>query len=262
MKAIGIMVDSKKVELERYNQRAENVLLSENIKAIREDGSAGVALELRSPYIAYENLIRSVAKPGSKVLDLCCGNGQHSLSTARLGVQLTVSDIAPKNIELTLARAEREGLTVKGLVADSERLPQSLHSFDAVTCAGSLSYVDLDLFLKEVLKVLKPGGHFIAVDSFNHNPLYRLNRFIHFLAGRRSWSTLRRMPNKSTLKKIANVFEDFRVDYFGLLSFAMPILRRIIGSKKSVEFSDFIDNHCKFAKKYAFKIVFICKKPL
>jgi ubiquinone/menaquinone biosynthesis C-methylase UbiE len=257
-----IMIDSKKIELERYNQRAESVLLSEKIKALREDGSAGVAVELRSPYIAYENLIRSVVKRGSKVLDLCCGDGQHSLPTARLGVDLTVSDIAPKNIELTLARASREELSVKGLVADSECLPESLQSFDLVTCSGSISYVDLDLFLKEVLKVLKPGGHFIAVDSFNHNPIYRLNRFMHFLAGRRSWSTLRRMPNKSTLKKIANSFEDFSVEYFGLLSFAMPILRRILGSKKSVEFSDFIDHHFKFAKKYAFKIVFICKKPL
>ena len=256
------MVDSKKVELERYNQRAESILLSEHIKAIREDGSSGVPLELRTPYIAYESLIRSVVKRDANVLDLCCGDGQHSVPTARLGVHLTVSDIAPKNVELTLLHAEREGLSVKGLVADSENLPKSLQSFDLVTCAGSISYVDLDLFLKEVFRVLKPGGHFIAVDSFNHNPIYKLNRFIHFLAGRRSWGTLRRMPNKLTLKKISNIFEDLNVEYFGLISFAMPLLIRTLGAKKASQLSDYIDNHCKYAKKYAFKIVFICKKPL
>jgi hypothetical protein len=36
---------------------------------------------------------------------------------------------------------------------------------------------------------LKNKGAFIAIDSLNNNPIYRLNRYLHYLKGERSLST-------------------------------------------------------------------------
>jgi ubiquinone/menaquinone biosynthesis C-methylase UbiE len=46
-----------------------------------------------------------------------------------------------------------------------------------IVSAGSLSYGDNDKVLDEIYRVLKNKGAFIAIDSLNNNPIYRLNRF-------------------------------------------------------------------------------------
>ena len=37
--------------------------------------------------------------------------------------------------------------------------------------------------MNEIYRVLKQGGILIIVDSLNHNPVYKFNRWIHYLYG-------------------------------------------------------------------------------
>ena len=89
---------------------------------------------------------------------------------------------------------------LKILSADIEQLPFKDMSFDAVCCAGSLSYGSKKQVISEIFRVLKTNGIFISIDSLNDNPIYKLNRYIHFLRGNRSFSTLINMPSLSLLK--------------------------------------------------------------
>lgn len=247
----------KAAERARYDLRAGTIIDSGRIEQLGLDGAEGVPEGLRAPYLAYENHVRRHARPGISFLDVCCGNGLHSLTAARCGATVTVTDIAPRNVELTLVRAARAGFTLAGTAADAEQLPYPDGSFDVVTCAGSLSYVDLERFLDEITRILRPGGGFIFVDWLNHNPIYRLNRWRHYRRGERSLSTLRRMPTIGTLQRISRRFPDLQVSYHGLFSFLFPFLK-LLGLERTP-----LDGRWLFPwlSRYAFKIVGICHKP-
>jgi 2-polyprenyl-3-methyl-5-hydroxy-6-metoxy-1,4-benzoquinol methylase len=253
--------NDKQIELERYDQRASHVLDADQVAALGPDGPEGTRNELRTPYTRYAALIRAHARPGAKVLDLCCGNGQHTLAAARLGAKVVAADIAPANVAVTLARAKLAGLSIDGIVCDAEQLPWGEPTFDLVTCAGSLSYADLDLFIGGVRRVLKPGGAFVFVDSLNHNPIYRLNRWLHYRRGRRSLSTLRRMPTLNTIKRIRVEFPDLLVSFHGIFSFLAPALGWA-DSARAARWLDTADHCLPCLHRYAFKIVAVGHKPL
>ncbi len=69
---------------------------------------------------------------------------------------------------------------------DAASQPIEANTFDLITCADSLSYFDKQKIVSKVIRLLKPGRKFIAVASLNHNPLYLLNRYIHFLRGKKN----------------------------------------------------------------------------
>lgn len=250
----------RELERRRYNDRAARQLRDAG-GLPANDGAAAMDPVLRQPYLSYEALIRHYAAPNAAVLDLCAGDGLFSLVAARVGARVTASDIAENNLVLARERAARQGLALATLVADAERLPLPDHSVDLVTCAGGLSYVDLDRLLAELARVLRPGGALVAVDSFNHNPIYRLNRYWHYLRGRRSASTLRRMPSRRTLAAFRRIFPDLQVQYFGTITFLMPVVRRVVGADRAARLSAWFDRHFAFAREGAFKIVIHGRRP-
>ena len=131
--------------------------------------------------------------------------------------------------------------------------------YDVVTSAGSLSYGDNLLVMQEVHRVLKPGGVFICVDSLNHNPIYRLNRWVRFLRGGRTKNTLLRMPTSSLIESYRHYFGRQNVKYFGSIVWLFPVLRLIFARKIAAYLIARID-HLVNVEKSAFKFVMICKK--
>lgn len=102
--------------------------------------------------------------PDDKVLDLCCGQGRHSLELSRRGLKNVEGlDRSHYLIQKARACAKREGLSVKFREGDARKLPYPTDSFDVVLILGnSFGYfetIEDDLrVLKEVLRVLKPWG--------------------------------------------------------------------------------------------------------
>lgn len=60
--------------------------------------------------------------PGSRVLDVGCGPGRHSLELARRGHRVHGVDISPRFVELAAAAAVDEGLDATFAVADAREL--------------------------------------------------------------------------------------------------------------------------------------------
>jgi len=250
----------REIERQRYNARAEQTLTAV-APTIDADGAEGVDLLLRQPYSVYEQHIRNCVTLGMEVLDLCCGDGRHSLTAARCGAVLTVSDIAASGLAVAAQRARRAGLVLKYVVADAESVPLPDSSFDIVTCAGSLSYLDHSKVFAEIHRVLKEEGVFICVDSLNHNPLYRFNRWIHYLLGDRTKSTLLRMPTM-------RVFDDFEREigpvvcrsFHGIFSFLIPLLKPLLGESKTRRVLDYLDLSFPALRSQAFKFVAVVQK--
>jgi ubiquinone/menaquinone biosynthesis C-methylase UbiE len=250
----------KEIEYQRYNQKSSEEI-SIAAKIIQKSGAEAIPYAIRSPYLRYEELIKLNIKPGvTKLLDICCGNGIHSLTAAKAGAIITATDIAENSIEIAKIRAENENLKIEFLVSDAEKLSFRDEEFDVITCAGSLSYLDMEIFIPLVKRMLKTGGKFIIVDSFNHNIVYRSNRFIHYLRGKRSLSTLKRMPTVNTIKYISSHFSSLETEYFGIFSFLTPILSKFNSPEKTKSIIDSLDNRFKFLNKFSFKIVIIATK--
>lgn len=97
----------------------------------------------------------AVVTPGDRVLDACCGTGDLALAAKAAGGTVTGLDFS----EAMLERARRKSDAVEWLQGDLLRLPFSDRSFDAATVGfGVRNVEDLDLGLRELRRVLRPGG--------------------------------------------------------------------------------------------------------
>ncbi len=104
--------------------------------------------------------------------------------------------------------------------------------------------------------MLRPGGIFICVDSLSHNPIYRFNRWIHYIKGVRTKSTLLRMPKMERIQSISQGFKSVEVRFFGAVSYLMPAVARIIGQGHAAEVSDAVDRVVR-VRRAAFKFVLV-----
>jgi ubiquinone/menaquinone biosynthesis C-methylase UbiE len=115
--------------------------------------------------------------PGSKVLDLCCGMGRHSLALAEAGYEVTGVDLSEPL--LREARSQIGAEQVIFLSSDMRDLPLD-GGFDAVVnLFTSFGYFEADeeqiKVLREICRMLKPGGKFI-IDFLN--PAYVIRHLV------------------------------------------------------------------------------------
>jgi ubiquinone/menaquinone biosynthesis C-methylase UbiE len=116
---------------------------------------------------ASETLVASAnVRPGERVLDVACGNGNASLVAARRCADVAGLDYVPALIESARARAAVEGSIVDFRVADAQALPFDDAAFDVVLSAfGVMFAVNQEQAASELLRVCRPGGR-IALASW------------------------------------------------------------------------------------------------
>ncbi|MBU2510166.1 methyltransferase domain-containing protein [bacterium] len=101
------------------------------------------------------------------ILDLCCGQGRHTLELRRRGYKNVEGlDLSHYLVQKAKEFSTAEGFSIPFRKGDARRLPYEADRFDAVMILGnSFGYfdtVDDDLkVLKEVLRVLKPWGRVV-----------------------------------------------------------------------------------------------------
>lgn len=107
-------------------------------------------------------------KPGESVLDVGCGPGLMLEEMAGVvGSRGSAVGIDPSEAMLALARGRLSKVpTASVQVGTAEELPFADSSFDAVVLSQVLLYVeDVSKALKEVYRVLKPGGRVVICDT-------------------------------------------------------------------------------------------------
>ena len=98
---------------------------------------------------------------GSRILDVPCGSGRHSIAWAERGHRVTGFDISAEAIEHARRTATDTGLDVGFEQADMRGIPRS-GSFDAAVCLGnSFGYLDIEgtrQFVAALAGAIRPGG--------------------------------------------------------------------------------------------------------
>jgi demethylmenaquinone methyltransferase/2-methoxy-6-polyprenyl-1,4-benzoquinol methylase len=108
-------------------------------------------------------------RPGMRALDLATGTGDIAFALAAGGAAVVGLDVTFRMIELASERARQTPPLGDGaprfLVGDMTALPFAAGSFDLVTTGYGLRNVpDLDAAVREIGRVLKPGGRMLSLD--------------------------------------------------------------------------------------------------
>jgi ubiquinone/menaquinone biosynthesis C-methylase UbiE len=128
-------------------------------------------VEAPHPLITRQRLQSALEPgPGERLLEVGPGTGYYTLAVADWIApgRLDIFDLQQEMLDHTMRRADERGLTnVIPAQGDARRLPYPDASFDAVYLVTVLGEVpDQDASLREVARVLKPGGRLVVGELF------------------------------------------------------------------------------------------------
>jgi SAM-dependent methyltransferase len=98
-------------------------------------------------------------KPGQRVLDVACGTGVVTVTSARRGAQVTGLDLTPELLAVARENARLAAVEIDWREGDVEQLPFEAAAFDVVVSQfGHMFAPRPEVAVSEMLRVLKPGG--------------------------------------------------------------------------------------------------------
>jgi ubiquinone/menaquinone biosynthesis C-methylase UbiE len=105
-------------------------------------------------------------RPGSVALDVATGGGHTAAYLASRGCSVIAADIAQAMLECASKLAAERGLSIETRLHEAEKLPYLENSFDLVSCrVAAHHFSNREAFVREVTRVLKPGGYFLLIDG-------------------------------------------------------------------------------------------------
>ena len=147
---------------------------------------------------------------GLRVLEIGCGVGTDGAHFAKAGADYTGTDLTDAAIELARKWFQSAGLKGEFRIADAENLDFADNSFDLVYSHGVLHHTpDTQAAVKEIHRVLKPGGRAIVMLYHRGSYNYRIGIRVLRRAGARllrSESGIR-MVHRLTGEPMASLYD-------------------------------------------------------
>ncbi len=133
----------------------------------------------------YDSLISKI-KTGDKVLDIGCGTGALTIRAALKGAIVKGIDINAQMLELAQKKVKEAQLEDKVELVEMgvvELIEEDPESYDIVTsglCFSELSDDELTYTLKEIKRILKPGGLLLIADEIESKSILKkwLNKIL------------------------------------------------------------------------------------
>ena len=117
-----------------------------------------------------KKMVKMIASKHPKtILDVATGTGDLALLLSQIKeAKITGLDISSGMLEVGKQKIVHKNLSdrIEMVLGDGEKIPFEDHSFDAITVAfGIRNFENLDAGLSEILRVLKPGGQFVILET-------------------------------------------------------------------------------------------------
>ncbi|MBD0825257.1 bifunctional demethylmenaquinone methyltransferase/2-methoxy-6-polyprenyl-1,4-benzoquinol methylase UbiE [Aestuariibaculum marinum] len=103
------------------------------------------------------------------ILDIATGTGDLAINLSETNATKIVGlDISSGMLEIGKEKVKKKGLDnrIEMILGDSENMPFEDNTFDAITVSfGVRNFETLENGLKDILRVLKPGGTFVILET-------------------------------------------------------------------------------------------------
>lgn len=154
--------DSQLGKKEQVAQMFDNI--SKNYDGLNRVISFGTDIKWRNKVLQLVDEI----KP-KKVLDIATGTGDLAILMTKTSAEKIIGlDISSGMLEVGKKKIAQKQLSSKidMVLGDSENMPYDDNTFDAITVAfGIRNFENLEKGLKEILRVLKPKGKFVILET-------------------------------------------------------------------------------------------------
>jgi SAM-dependent methyltransferase len=239
-----------------YDKAASKFLNFSNIELIKSSGTYDISPVHRPPFDYYYELIKNNIKPSMTVLELGSGMGRHTGILIETGASIYVNDISSEALKVCKRMNPEIHRVIESSMDDTKLDPNSI---DVIVSCGALSYVDPKKLDQEIIRLLRPNGKIIIIDSLNENPIYKINRFIRFLLGKRSWNSIRRIPSLQRINLLRGYFQHSEIKFFGSYLWIILPLKVFLNSDQISKINSNLEKRFK-SRRHAFKFVLIAKQ--
>ena len=175
----AMLTERQKRERDYYSEYSKrNAVTNVNFDAVLGQESR----PWNSYWCIYETAAEYFEGPHQKMLDFGCGMGEAAMCYAHVGYETYGFDICPGNIEHCQRLAEKYEFADRChfSVQAAENLSYDDEAFDVVAGIDILHHIEIEPAIKEVHRVLKPGGRAIFRE-FVEVPIFdklRTNRLV------------------------------------------------------------------------------------
>jgi len=116
---------------------------------------------------------------GKYLLDLGCGAGENSVYFATKGARCVATDYSPGMVEVALKLAAANHVAVEGRTINAMEIEFPDNTFDIVYASNLLHHIPQPkAVIREMYRVLKPGGKACFWDPLKHNLVINVYRRI------------------------------------------------------------------------------------
>ncbi len=145
----------------------------------RSTAVTAVPLDDNFMYAQVLGQVRPYLRPGLKVLDLGCNDGNLSLYMARAGCEVLGIDLARNAVDTARRSAQAHGIANARFEAlDFLQDWREAQAFDFVLCSHVIEHVPQDgEFVQKIFSALKPGGRLVLLTPSQYSSLARASRF-------------------------------------------------------------------------------------
>lgn len=165
---------------------------------------------------------------GKRVLELGCGSGEIATWFALNGAVASASDVSDESIVYANKRNAENGTAVEFFVGTGEHIPYDDATFDAVTINVALHHMDVPRALREIKRVLKPGGALVCVEPFIFSDglqSLRHSALAQKLFPERRETPTERMLDRRDEQEIRVVFGNANVQMQPVRSFSSAVMK-------------------------------------
>jgi ubiquinone/menaquinone biosynthesis C-methylase UbiE len=133
--------------------------------------------------------LRPVLPDGGDVLEVAPGPGFLAIELARGGkLRVTGLDVSKTFVELARKNAEAAGMRVEFRQGNASEMPFGENSFDLLVCRAAFkNFSEPERALREMHRVLRPGGTGVIIDLRRDVPMTEIKRYVDRL-GLNAWN--------------------------------------------------------------------------